>query len=43
MFSAGITMARSKVIRQFAQRALWIYIAEAAVVLAVVMIAHAYS
>jgi hypothetical protein len=36
-------MAKADVILRFTQRALWIYIAEAAFILGVVMITHAYS
>ncbi len=34
---------KTKVILQFTQRVLWMYMAEAAIVLAVTMIIHAYS
>jgi hypothetical protein len=36
-------MTRAKIISQFTQRALWMYIAEAAIVLAVILITHAYA
>ena len=36
-------MTRTNVISKFARRALWLYIAEAAVVLAIIMIIHVHT
>jgi hypothetical protein len=35
-------MTKATVVRDFARRALWLYIAEAAIVLAIMMIARAH-
>ena len=42
-YSGKNEMTKTKVIFRFTQRVLWIYIAEAVIVLAIIMITHAYA